>query len=66
MTKGCSEGENQGGRMKQLGPPPKPLMMGKLMEIFLPKDVVVNKGIQMPFALPPRKFTHNLTVCYFN
>ena len=51
---------------RQPRPAPKPLLTRKLMEIFLLRDVVVNKGIQKPSALPLGKFIHNLTVCYFN
>lgn len=51
---------------RQPSPSPKPLMTGKLMEIFLLRDMMVNKGIQKSPALPLGKFIHNLTVRYFN
>lgn len=54
------------GERQRPGLSPKSLTIGKLMEIFVLREVLVNKGFRKPSALPLGKFIHNSTVCYFN
>lgn len=67
---GAAAGTDPAGSRPQPGPspslPPSICLDGRLMEVLVLREMVVNKGIQKPSALPLGKFIHILTVCYFN